>query len=123
MIFHSRQIKGQGRGHSLGFPTINLEIPPELVLDEGVYAVWVVIGPTTYKGAFHYGSIPTFDQSEKSMEVYLLDVSDETAPTTENILIEIDIVEYLREVKSFADPEDLMNQIARDIQKVNEILK
>lgn len=70
MIFKTQQIKGQGRGHQIGFPTINLEIPSDLVLDEGVYASWVTINDVPYKGALHYGAIPTFDQEDRSIEVF-----------------------------------------------------
>lgn len=123
MIVHSKQIKGQGRGHMIGFPTINLALPEDLVLDFGIYAAWVVVDGKTYKGALHYGAVPTFDQKEKTMEVHLLDITDDTAPDTFDNVIEIDIVEHLRDVKNFTDIEDLMNQIARDIEQVRLILK
>ena len=57
------------------------------------------------------------------MEVYLLDVTDDTVPNTEDVEIEIDIVQYIRAIKTFDDVEDLMNQIAQDVQIVNSILK
>lgn len=122
MILHSKQIKGKGRGHQVGFPTINLSIPEGLVLDDGVYAVWVTIQHVVYKGALHYGSIPTFHQKEKTMEVHLLDITDDTVPETENLPIEIDIVEYLREVKKFDSAEDLAMGIDQDIKNVRGIL-
>ena len=123
MIFHTKQVKGQGRGHAIGFPTINLIIPGNLEMDYGIYAVWVVINDITFKGALHYGPVPTFNQSTPSMEVYLLDVTDDTVPNTEDVEIEIDIVQYIRAIKTFDDVEDLMNQIAQDVQIVNSILK
>ncbi|MCE9517452.1 riboflavin kinase [Candidatus Nomurabacteria bacterium] len=123
MIFHTKQVKGQGRGHAIGFPTINLIIPTNFEMDYGIYAVWVVINDITFKGALHYGPVPTFNQNVPSMEVYLLDVTDDTVPNTEDVEIEIDTVQYLRLVKTFDDVEDLMNQIAEDVQMVSSILK
>jgi riboflavin kinase/FMN adenylyltransferase len=123
MLLHSKQIKGQGRGSALGFPTINLSIPEDLILDDGIYAAWVVINNKTYKGALHFGPVPTFDQEEKSMEVYLVDVTDETVPDTTDILIEVDTVERLRDIQDFAESDDLIAQIAIDVEKVNTILK
>ena len=123
MIFHTKQVKGQGRGHAIGFPTINLIIPTNFEMDYGIYAVWVVINDITFKGALHYGPVPTFNQTTPSMEVYLLDVTDDTVPNTEDVEIEIDTVQYLRLVKTFDDVEDLMNQIAEDVQMVSSILK
>lgn len=122
MLFQTKQIRGVGRGHSVGFPTINLVVPNDLILDEGIYAVWVVINDKTYKGALHYGAIPTFNLKEKTMEVHLIGITDDTVPTTEGVEIEIDVVEHLRGVKKFADSEELAFQIAKDIKNVNNIL-
>ena len=123
MVLQAKHIKGKGRGVTLGFPTINLDFPDDIILDDGIYAAWVVVGDKTYKGALHFGPVPTFDQLEKSMEVYLLDVTDETVPDTNDVLIEIDIVKRLRDVKDFAETDDLIAQIADDVEKVNTILK
>jgi riboflavin kinase/FMN adenylyltransferase len=123
MLFQTKQIKGEGRGHHIGFPTINLTVPNDFILDEGIYAAWIVINDKTYKGALHYGPIPTFDLKEKVMEVHLLDITDDTIPNTENVLIEVDIVERIRDIKKFIEAEDLSFQIAKDIEKVNLILR
>ena len=123
MLFHSRQIKGEGRGHSVGFPTINLAIPHNLVLDDGIYAVWAVVRNVAYKGEFHNGSIPTFNIKEKTLEFHLINMTDDTVPDTEDIEMEIDVVERLRGVMKFDDAEELAIQISRDIADVNNILK
>lgn len=123
MLFLSKQIKGDGRGHHIGFPTINLIVPADLILNEGIYACWVVIDDKTYKGALHYGSIPTFNIKEKTLEVHLIDLNDDNIPDTETAVIEIDIVEKLREVKKFADSEELAIAIARDVEMVKSVLK
>lgn len=123
MLLSSKQIRGQGRGHKVGFPTINLVVPEDLSIDEGIYAVWVVIDGRTYKGALHYGAIPTFQLKDKTMEVHLIDITDDTVPVTEDKVIEIDVVERLRGVRKFDDAESLAIQIAIDIKNVNAILK
>ncbi len=123
MLFSSKQIRGQGRGHKVGFPTINLVVPDDLSIDEGIYAVWVVIDGRTYKGALHYGAIPTFQLKDKSMEVHLIDITDDTVPVTEGKAIEIDVVEFIRGVVKFDDSESLAMQIAMDIKNINSILK
>lgn len=122
MLFQSKQIRGKGRGHQVGFPTINLVVD-DLVLEQGIYAAWVTINHKVYKGALHYGAIPTFDQTQKTMEVYLLDVTDENVPDTEDVLIEVDIVERLRGVIKFDDVESLAIQIDLDVKNVRNILK
>ncbi len=127
MLFKLKQIKGAGRGHQIGFPTINLAIPSNIILDEGIYATWVTIGGHTYKGALHYGPIPTFDLKEKTMEIHLIGITDEDVPVTKDkdkdIEIEIDIVDRLRSVKKFENTEELVLQIDQDIKNVNFILE
>jgi len=43
MKFKSRHIKGKGRGKKMGFPTINLKIPSNFKLEDGIYAAKVFI--------------------------------------------------------------------------------
>lgn len=123
MLIHSHHIKGIGRGKEIGFPTLNLSIPENILIDEGVYSSWVVIDGKTYKGALHYGSVPTFNQDEKTMEVFLIDITDDTFPDTKNKIVEIDIVDKLRDIKRFLDSADLTEQIALDVEKIKIMLK
>lgn len=123
MIFQSKQVKGVGRGHKIGFPTINLQVPDELHIEEGIYAVWIVVGDKTYKGALHYGEIPTFNQKEKTLEVHLIDVTDENAPKTEGIDIEVDVVKKLRNIKNFETALELAMAISEDVKRVKSLLK
>ncbi len=123
MIYRTKQIKGVGRGRKIGFPTVNLIIPGDFHFDNGVYATWVVVDDQTFKGALHYGPIPTFDLSEKSLEVHLIDVTDGNVPVTYGKDIEIDIVEKIRDVKMFDNALELATQISDDVQKVKLLLK
>ncbi len=122
MVFTSTHIKGSGRGHKIGFPTINLVVPSDFELDVGIYAVWVAITGSTYKGALHYGSIPTFNEKDTSLEIHLLDITDHTVPDTHGVDIKVDIVEKLRDIKFFDTAEDLALQIDRDVNRVRSIL-
>ena len=106
----------------MGYPTVNLVIPDDLVLEDGVYAAWVEIDSRTYKGALHYGPIPTFNQKDHTLEVHLLDVTDESFPDTTHEDIVVDIVEFLRAIERFATTDELVEQIARDVEKTRSIL-
>lgn len=122
MRFSSRQIKGQGRGHEVGYPTINLVVPDYITLDQGVYASTVIIDNIKYKGALHYGVIPTFGLKDKTMEVHLLDINDETVPATMGKEIKIEIVKFIRGVKKFANKEELAEAIKGDVEEIRKIL-
>lgn len=123
MLFHSHQIKGIGRGKQIGCPTINLEIPKDFGLDAGVYSSWVVINDKTYKGALHYGPIPTFNQPHSTMEVHLIDITDDNFPKINGQQIEIDIVEKIRDILTFSDSDELIEHIGKDIKKIKSMLK
>ena len=114
----SSQIKGKGRGKLLGYPTINLEIPAGLNLAEGIWAGWVGIAGKRYKGAIHYGPIPTFAEKAKSLEVFLLDASGDELAGAENETIELTVVERLRDIMKFENSQALIAQIACDVQDV-----
>lgn len=121
MKFNSTQVKGRGRGRLLGYPTINLEIPKNFQLKDGIYAVKVFIEGQEFAGALHFGPIPTFNENEKTLEVFLI-IKPESLPETENKDIEIEIVKFLRDVLNFPNQEDLIKQIGEDVLKTRLIL-
>jgi riboflavin kinase/FMN adenylyltransferase len=82
-----------------------------------------VVEDQTFKGALHYGPIPTFNLKDKSLEVHLIDVTDGNIPVTYGKDIEIDIVEKIRDVKNFENALELATQISDDVQKIKSILK
>lgn len=114
MKFSSTQIKGKGRGKLLGFPTINLQIPENFELKDGIYAVKFFAGEKKFLGAMHYGRVPTFKENEKTLEVFLIDTKDEDIPDTENF--EIEIVKFLRPVMNFNTEKELTHQMQRDVE-------
>lgn len=119
MRFKGAQIKGKGRGKLLGFPTINLTIPDGFKLIEGIYAVKVFIGGKEFIGALHFGPVPTFNENEKTLEVFLIDTKDPEVPDIENL--EIDTVKYLRPVLNFSSEGELIKQIKEDVIKTKQL--
>lgn len=115
MTFLTRQIRGRGRGKFLGFPTINMEISKDLKLNQGIYAVWVAIGESKFKGALHFGPVPTFAQSAKSLEVFLLDTTEKQIQGLNTMSIHITPVKLIREVRKFSSPMELVAQMKKDI--------
>lgn len=118
----SKQIRGAGRGQRIGFPTINLMVPNNIEMDDGIYAVRVLINDKKYMGALHYGPIPTFDEKGKTMEVYLLDVNNKNSPKVGDNDVEVEIVKFLRKIKKFKGISDLTEQIEKDVSDTRAIL-
>lgn len=124
MNYQTKQIKGKGRGKLLlGYPTINLEIPERFDEPDGIYAGFVWIEKKRYKGAFHYGPIPTFNEDDKSLEVFLIDVKEKGIPFLTNSIIEIQLIEKIRDIIKFNNLKDLSRQIKADVQEVNKKLQ
>ena len=114
--FQSRQVKGKGRGKLLGFPTINLEIPHDFKLISGIYAVKVFIKGQEFIGALHFGPVPTFNEIQDTLEVFIIDIGPDQLPETENLDIEIETIKYLRPVKNYQNQDDLIKQIGKDVE-------
>ncbi len=120
MVYRTEKIKGKGRGKLLGYPTINLEIPSNFNEEEGIYAGWVWIGIKKYKGAFHFGPVPTFHEKEKSLEVFLIGADERDLKNID--AVEIELVKKTRDVVNFSSQENLIKQIGIDIGEIQRIL-
>lgn len=121
MRYKSKKIKGHGRGKFLGFPTINLEIPKRFNTKEGIYAVWVIYGNKKYKGAMHFGPVPTFGERNLSLEVFLIEVNRELISDSLNE-IEFELVKWMRDIKEFTSEGDLIIQMKEDVRMISDIL-
>jgi cytidyltransferase-like protein len=112
-------IPGHGRGRSLGFPTLNLKIPLHFPYRHGIYAGYVWLGPQRYRGAFHFGPVPVFDQNKVTLEVFLLNHRRDIKRPA----VSFQLVHYLRPVRAFPNQTDLCSEISRDIELVKLTLK
>lgn len=121
MQFESTHIKGKGRGKPMGFPTINLKIPDNFELKNGIYAVKVKIEKKVFKGALHYGPVPTFGELQKSLEVYLIDPVNNEVENLDDKLIKVEVIRFLRDVIKFRLVEDLVKQIKEDVIEIKKL--
>ena len=112
-------VPGKGRGAKLlQVPTANIRPENELLPATGIYAVRVRRGPDTLPGVANIGTCPTFDNSELSLEVHLLDFSGDLYG--ENL--EVEFVARLREERRFPSFEALAAQIHADIAAARQAL-
>ncbi len=112
-------IQGRERGGSLlGFPTANIKLHDELCPKMGVYAVTVESVAGKYNGVANIGYSPTFDDHIFTIEVHILDFSEDIY----NTRIRVNMVERLRDEKKFSSIDELSDQIRKDIRKARSIL-
>ncbi|NET55250.1 MAG: bifunctional riboflavin kinase/FAD synthetase [Symploca sp. SIO2E6] len=109
-------VKGKQLGRTIGFPTANLELPPEKFLPrQGVYSVRVTaasqrIPISSQPGVMNIGMRPTLSGTALSVEVHLLDWSGDLYGQTLTISLE----QFLRPEQKFASLDNLKAQIQED---------
>lgn len=108
---------GRHVGSKLGFPTLNLALPPEKVLPrEGVYGGHVETPAGDFPAIVNIGARPTFHVAEKKTEAYLEGFSGSLYGETVRVFPE----EFYRPTMAFSSVEALKEQLARDIYRLRE---
>ena len=106
-------VKGEGRGNTLGYPTININYPEYKVqLKHGVYGVKCVVDGTEYKGVANYGNKPTYDNEKVQLEVYLEGFSGDLYGQT----VTVEFVKFIREIHKFDSDDELKAQLSKDVE-------
>lgn len=115
-------IEGQKLGRTIGFPTANLEIPPEKFLPrKGVYVVTVsqdTSNLTNLWGVMNIGDRPTVSGNNISVEIHLLDWEGDLYG--ENLTVSL--INFLRPEQKFNSLEALKIQIQKDCQQAKELM-
>ena len=111
--------RGEQRGRELGYPTINVETPPEKLLPrDGIYACWAEIAGVRHRAATSLGTRPTFGPGPRTLECHLLDLSSDLY----GAVVTVTFVKRLRDELTFPGPAALATQIARDVEETREAL-
>ena len=102
-------VPGDQRGGTLGFPTANLHVEPDLLVPEfGIYAG--AVGER--RAAISIGVNPHYGGTERRVEAYLLDWEGDLYGDR----LVLELWRRLREERVFASEADLIEQIARDVE-------
>jgi len=110
--FSAKVLKGDRRGRTIGFPTINQKYPQELVkLKFGVYKTRVFVDGKEYEGITDIGIRPTYETDYVISETYIKDFSGDLYGKT----VKIEPVRFLRDEIKFSSLEELKKQIEKDI--------
>lgn len=104
-------VSGSVRGGTLGFPTANLAGVETLLPHDGVYAGIAHCHAGAFAAAINLGSNPTFGESERKLEVHLLDYSDRLYGQE----LGVDFLDRLRDIARFESREALQQQVQQDV--------
>ncbi|MGD0077505.1 MAG: bifunctional riboflavin kinase/FAD synthetase [Sedimentisphaerales bacterium] len=122
-------VSGRGQGRRIGYPTLNMQNPSQIIPQEGVYAGYVRLGQTEddvsalngrMDAVFSVGRVRTFgEEYPLFIEAHLVD------PKTSNLSgkwMAMDFVERIRPQEKFKSVKLLAEQIARDCVTAKNIL-
>jgi riboflavin kinase / FMN adenylyltransferase len=103
-------VTGDARGGTLGFPTANLDVRPELLVPQnGIYAG----AAGENRAAVSIGTNPHYGGSERRVEAFLLDFEGDLYGRR----LIVELWERLRDEQSFESEQALIDQIARDVER------
>ena len=109
---------GRGVGHTMGFPTANIDIAHtrKMLPKEGVYAVSVRGGKCEGKrGIANLGAAPTFGVDSTTLEVHLIDYKDDIYGET----VTVEFLHRIRDIQRFDSASELQTQLNKDIEEAH----
>ncbi len=118
---HGPVVHGDGRGRQLGFPTANIDYPPEKMLpSNGVYACHAWVNGRGYPAAINVGVRPQFhDKADHPLvEAYILDFDQDIYGRD----LRLEFVARLRDELKFSSVDALVEQMHADVEKARQIL-
>lgn len=116
--FSAPVIDGDKRGRTLGFPTVNQEIPHELVLPRfGVYRTDVTVGNRRYKGVTNIGKRPTVGTEKILSETYIIDFDESIYGES----VDIRLIKFIRPERKFSSFDELARQIKTDAKECADV--
>ncbi|HVE45572.1 MAG TPA: bifunctional riboflavin kinase/FAD synthetase [Acidimicrobiales bacterium] len=114
-------VRGDGRGAQLGYPTANVEVPPEILLPgDGIYAGWYERpSGELHLAAISVGRRPTFhvDAPVPVLEAHLLDFDGDLYGEPARVRF----ASWLRSEERFDSVDALIAQIAEDAEATRQV--
>ena len=90
-----------------------------LIPADGVYAGWLTVDSITYPAAISVGNNPTFEGvPARQVEAYVLDKDIDLYGQT----VEVTFADYLRGMVKFESVDELIAQLADDVQRTRDVL-
>lgn len=106
-------VEGDKRGKTIGYPTANLRVNPEVLLPKtGIYAVKVLYKNEVYEAMASLGTNPTFtpDLDQARVEVNIFDYNNDLYGEE----LKVEWHEFIRDEEKFDQVDALVKQIEAD---------
>jgi riboflavin kinase/FMN adenylyltransferase len=109
-------VTGDARGGTLGFPTANLYVDPQLLVPAyGIYAGAV----GNARAAISIGTNPHYGGDERRIEAFLLDFEGDLYGRR----LVVELWKRLRDERAFESEQDLIDQIALDVDETRRAVR
>lgn len=107
-----RVVTGDRIGHTIGYPTANIEVESKykLIPADGIYAVTVTHGQSVYGGMLYVGNRPTLKGITRRIEVNIFDFDQDIYGET----LIVHFHKHLRGDLTFDSLEPMKVQLAKD---------
>ncbi|MEO6051517.1 MAG: bifunctional riboflavin kinase/FAD synthetase [Pyrinomonadaceae bacterium] len=113
-------IRGNRRGHTIGFPTANLKPHNRVIPRFGVYATATLIDGTWRKSITNIGVRPTFENdAEPSIESFIFDFDGDLYGD----VLRVRFLHRIRDEKKFNSIDELKAQIEKDSRRARNYFR
>lgn len=107
-------IRGNRRGHTIGFPTANLKPHNRVIPKFGVYATATLVDGTWRRSITNIGVRPTFEQdADPSIETYIFDLDQDLYGD----VLRVRFLHRIRDERKFSGIDELKAQIEKDTRR------
>jgi len=111
-------VAGMRRGRELNYPTANLDSAEQVIPGDGVYAGLARVSGNSYPAAISVGDQPTFGDTGRTVEAFLLDASGEFYGRE----MALSFTARLRGQRKFESTGALTDQMNKDVEHVREFI-
>lgn len=119
--FYGKVVRGQRLGHTIGFPTANLELSRDrkLIPGNGVYAVTVELNEGIFQGMMNIGTRPTVSSgNDRHVEVHLFNWNGDLY----NSELRVNMYKRIRDEQRFSSVQALKDRLSIDKREALDIL-
>lgn len=109
-------VSGDARGGTLGFPTANLRVEPNVLVP--AYGIYAGCAEGT-RAALSVGTNPHYGGNERRIEAFLLDFDGDLYGRR----LVVELWRRLRDERAFASEAELVEQIARDVEQARSAVR
>ena len=117
-IYHAtgKVERGNGKGASLGFPTVNFKSEKVTLLRRGVYRTVARIGDELFPSVTNVGTCPTLGAREPHTETYIIDFSSDLYGRE----VTVYFLDFMRDEMTFSSIDELTAQVNADINRAKK---